>query len=219
DEIEGRREELAADEDGDLGEIARLDAEIAGLYAQLEQFAGDASDEEGEDEDDLDDDEQPAAAAPAPVAAAAAPAPAPAPEPDFEESPFGGPAPAPVAAADFGGGNAFASSDYTDVPDDYKPKGGAMKWVVLLVLVGGGVGGFMWWKQQESAKAAAAAAAQQDTRPAPVFPAGSVPDDAEDRKAARGQDVNRRPEAEIEKSRRNGGGDGGNGGSRNSAPV
>ncbi len=202
-ELEGTREALAASDDGDLNEIARLDAEIAELYGQLENVAED----EEEEEEEL---------AAAPVAAAPAPAPEPEPEPEpaFEDNPFGAPAAAAAPAAAVG--DAFAASgfadSYADV-GDYKPKGGAGKWIVLVLLLGAGAGGFFWWQGQQKAKDAEAAEAAAVPAEEKVIQAVAVPEDTEDLKTAKGQEVDRLPGAEVEQKKRRTGGSGGRSGS------
>ena len=112
-----------------------------------------------------------------------------------------------------GFGDAAAMDSY----DDFEPKkGGALKWVVLLLLAGGGAGGFMWWQGQQKAAAEQADAAKP-AGPAKTIQAVAVPEDTEDIKTAKGQDVDKLPGAEIKKNKRRGGGGGGGGGSKSSS--
>jgi len=210
--LESEREGLD-DSDPDA---ARLDEEIGELYGRLESVA------EGEGE--AEEEEAQVAEEPvyeAPEEPAYEPA-ASAPEDDFDDDPFGSKVrgAAPVAAAsasnaELGGFGDGANQAITGSFDEI-PKSGALKWVVLLLLAGGGVGGFMWWQGQQDAAAVEADSAP--TGPGTVVQAVAVPEDTEDIKTAKGQDVDRLPGAEVKKTKKRGGGGGGtrSGGSRTS---
>ena len=198
--LESKRDDLAGS-GGDAQDIASLDAEIAQLYEELESVSEDEPEPELEPE----------------------PEPEPEPAAEFNEDPFGGPdpsgAPGPSAApsdaavpsANLGGFGDMNSAELA--MDDYGSKGGgAMKWVIMALLAGAGVGGFMWWQGQQDAVSMEADVAK-DTGPGKVVQAITVPEDTEDLKTAKGQDVDRLPGAEFKKSKRRGGGGGGGSGS------
>lgn len=186
--IETLKEPMAIRRHNDA--LAKLDAEIKSLYAQLEQYA-----EEDEDEEEAETAAAAAAAAaPAPRTVGdeelsaphrAAPAVAPAAAPLAAPIAHTPPAAAPVSAAPV-----MAPAPSYESDDDLKP-GGKGKWVILgLLLVGGlGAGGFFFMQNQKKPEEKPAAS-QGD---AAVIKAADVPDDTEAPKAAKGADVDRTP--------------------------
>lgn len=171
--------------------LAKLDAEIKSLYAQLEQYA----------EEDEDEDEAETAAA---VAAAAVPVPstvgdeelsaphrAAAPLTPPPSTPLAAPIAHTPAAAPVSVAPAMAPAPSYESDDDLKP-GGKGKWVFLgLLLIGGlGAGGFFMMQQNQKKTEEKPAASQGD---AAVIKAAEVPDDTEAPKAAKGADVDRTP--------------------------
>jgi hypothetical protein len=187
--------------------IDALDAEIRGLYAQLES-AAEGGDGAGEDEDQTSTGQfHPQAAIPAPAAAPAA----------FDDyDPFGASPQAAVTreepAASYGSAPAsYETSSGGGADLDDESRGGAMKWVVMgLLAVGGlGAGGFVM-TQQKSAPPPAAV----DTGPAQVISASAVPPDTQGPTVAQGADADRIEGTKIRETKRSGGGGGGGGGSR-----
>ena len=115
--------------------------------------------------------------------------------------PAAAPAAAPASLSD------FVDSDVGDV--DLKEGGGKGKLVVgLLAAAGIAAGAFFFVNGQQEAPAPAAPV---DTTPQ-VFKAKSVIEDTQGPKGAKGQNVDRTPGTEVQKSKRRRGGGGGGGG-------